>query len=139
MLNDQAVAAAYLLKHLRISPILIIDLDVHQGNGTAEIFAHTPEVFTFSMNATHNYPFEKETSDWDILLPDDTGDERYLSVLDEALRALFDRVQPRFVFYQLGVDVLQSDKLGRLSLTLDGCKQRDTLVYEYIQRYGLPI
>ena len=139
MLNDQAVAAAYLLKNLRISPILIIDLDVHQGNGTAEIFAHTPEVFTFSMHATHNYPFEKETSDWDIPLPDDTGDERYLSVLDEALRTLFDRVQPRFVFYQSGVDVLQSDKLGRLSLTLEGCKQRDTLVYEYIQRYGLPI
>ena len=139
MLNDQAIAAAYLLQYRKAKRILIIDLDVHQGNGTAEIFSHTPEVFTFSMHAKGNYPFVKEQSDMDIELEDKTTDTVYLSLLKEALTKLFEKHQPDFVFYQSGVDVLESDKFGKLSLSLAGCRERDRLVFEACAQRQVPV
>jgi acetoin utilization deacetylase AcuC-like enzyme len=139
MLNDQAIAARYLLDRLLAQKILIIDLDVHQGNGTAEIFKKEDRVFTFSMHGQKNYPFKKEQSDWDIPLEDKTGDEKYLSVLDDTLPQLFDRVDPDFVFYLSGVDVMASDRLGRLGMSLEGCKNRDERVLEFCHKRSLPV
>jgi acetoin utilization deacetylase AcuC-like enzyme len=139
MLNDQAIAARYLLDHQHAKKILIIDLDVHQGNGTAEIFKKEDRVFTFSIHGQKNYPFRKEQSDWDIPLEDKTGDDVYLNVLNDNLPRLFERVDPDFVFYLSGVDVLATDRLGRLGMSLEGCKQRDEQVLEFCQKRSLPI
>jgi len=139
MLNDQAVAAAYLLAHTAVRKVLIIDLDVHQGNGTAEIFRHDPRVFTFSMHAEGNYPFVKEQSDRDIALPTGTTDAAYLSVLTSVLPEIITAHQPDFVFYQSGVDVLSSDKLGKLSLSVQGCADRDRFVFSLCRQYHLPV
>ena len=139
MLNDQAVAAAYLLAHTAVRKVLIIDLDVHQGNGTAEIFRHDPRVFTFSMHAEGNYPFVKEQSDRDIALPTGTSDTAYLSVLTSVLPEIITAHQPDFVFYQSGVDVLSSDKLGKLSLSVQGCADRDRFVFNLCRQYHLPV
>lgn len=137
--NDIAIAANYLLHHGISRRILIVDLDVHQGNGTAEIFAHEPRVFTFSMHGAKNYPHRKERSDLDLGLPDHTGDAAYLSLLRNALPRLLDEVQPDQVFYLSGVDVLADDKLGRLSLSMAGCRERDRFVLETCRRYGIPV
>jgi acetoin utilization deacetylase AcuC-like enzyme len=139
LLNDNAIAANYLLKHGLARKILIIDLDVHQGNGTAQIFRDEPRVFTFSMHGEKNYPLHKEISDLDIALPDGIGDEAYLQLLEQHLPQLFERVQPDFVFYQCGVDVLASDKLGRMKLTLQGCRKRDELVLRSCRHLRLPL
>ena len=139
MLNDQAVAAAYLLAHTAVRKVLIIDLDVHQGNGTAEIFRHDLRVFTFSMHAEGNYPFVKEQSDRDIALPTGTSDAAYLSVLTSVLPEIITTHQPDFVFYQSGVDVLSSDKLGKLSLSVQGCADRDRFVFNLCRQYHLPV
>ena len=139
MLNDQAVAAAYLLAHTAVRKVLIIDLDVHQGNGTAEIFRHAPRVFTFSMHAESNYPFVKEQSDRDIALPTGTTDAAYLSILTSVLPEIITAHQPDFVFYQSGVDVLSSDKLGKLSLSVQGCADRDRFVFNLCRQYHLPV
>jgi len=139
MLNDQAVAAAYLLAHTAVKKVLIIDLDVHQGNGTAEIFRHDPRVFTFSMHAEGNYPFVKEQSDRDIALPTGTTDAAYLSVLTSVLPEIITAHQPDFVFYQSGVDVLSSDKLGKLSLSVQGCADRDRFVFNLCRQHHLPV
>lgn len=139
MLNDQAVAAAYLLAYTSVKKVLIIDLDVHQGNGTAEIFRHDPRVFTFSMHAEGNYPFVKEHSDRDIALPTGTTDAAYLSVLTSVLPEIITTNQPDFVFYQSGVDVLSSDKLGKLSLSVQGCADRDRFVFSLCRQYHLPV
>lgn len=139
MLNDQAVAAAYLLVHTAVRKVLIIDLDVHQGNGTAEIFRHDPRVFTFSMHAEGNYPFVKEQSDRDIALPTGTSDAAYLSILTSVLPEIITAHQPDFVFYQSGVDVLSSDKLGKLSLSVQGCAERDRFVFNLCCQYHLPM
>ena len=139
MLNDQAVAAAYLLEKGKAQRVLIIDLDVHQGNGTAEIFAQRPEVFTFSMHAQGNYPFVKEQSDKDIALPDGTDDAAYIAQLREVLPYLFETHRPDFVFYQSGVDVLGSDKFGKLQLSLEGCAERDRLVFETCAQRQIPV
>ena len=139
LLNDQAIAANYLINSYLIDSVLIIDLDVHQGNGTAEIFRDDPSVFTFSMHGDKNYPLEKEVSDWDIPLPDGTQDREYLQTLEEALDTLFARLNPGFVFYQCGVDILESDRLGRLSVSLDGCRERDRLVLSKCHSHGCPM
>ena len=139
MLNDQAIAAQYLLDKGLAKKILIIDLDVHQGNGTAEIFQNNPSVFTFSMHGEKNYPFHKEKSDLDIGLPNGTDDEAYLAKLKEILPDLLEKVKPDFVFYLSGVDVLATDKLGKLSLSIDGCKERDRFVLQTVRDKNLPI
>ena len=139
MLNDQAIGAKYLLNKGLAKKILIVDLDVHQGNGTAEIFQNDNSVFTFSMHGEANYPFKKEQSNLDIPLPKGTDDKTYLSVLKENLPKLIDTVQPNFIFYLSGVDVLESDKLGTLSLTLDGCKKRDEYVLDTCEKLKIPV
>ncbi|MDQ2772201.1 MAG: histone deacetylase [Bacteroidota bacterium] len=139
VLNDQAIAAAYLLAHGLARQVLIVDLDVHQGDGTAAIFQHEPRVVTFSMHAGANYPLRKEQSDLDLPLALGTGDAEYLARLAETLPALVDRVRPDFVFYQAGVDVLATDKLGKLALSLAGCRQRDELVLGLCHARALPV
>lgn len=137
--NDIALAANVLLSQQLVKKILIVDLDVHQGNGTAKIFEKDPRVFTFSMHGARNYPTRKEQSDLDIGLPDQTNDQLYLSTLKETLPRLMDEVQPDFIFYLAGVDVLATDKLGRLALSMEGCKQRDRLVLETCHRNQIPV
>ncbi|GAB2544622.1 histone deacetylase family protein [Rufibacter soli] len=139
LLNDNALAAQYLLDEGKATQILIVDLDVHQGNGTAQIFEHEPRVFTFSMHGGNNYPLQKERSDLDVPLPDGIEDKAYLSLLNRHLPALFDQVKPDFVFFQSGVDVLATDKLGKLGLTHAGCKERDLTVLELCHRHGVPV
>lgn len=139
LLNDQAVAAHYLLSTKKASKILIVDLDVHQGNGTAKIFENNPNVFTFSMHGAKNYPFKKEQSDLDIGLNDTTEDDEYLSVLKSTLPKLLKKVQPDFIFYLSGVDILKGDKLGRLACSLDGCKARDRFVFEVCKTHNIPV
>ncbi|TKC10234.1 histone deacetylase [Pedobacter polaris] len=139
LLNDQAIASNYLLNNHLAKRILIIDLDVHQGNGTAEIFQNEQRVFTFSMHGAKNFPFRKEQSDLDIALPDETDDDVFLSKLKESLKFVFEKHQPDFVFYLAGVDVLESDKLGKLSLTKKACKQRDQLVFEACLKHQVPV
>jgi len=140
LLNDQAVAAHWLLAHEpTVRQVLIVDLDVHQGNGTAAIFRDEPRVFTFSMHGARNYPARKEQSDLDLALPDGTADEEYLRLLGETLPRLLDEVRPDFVFYLSGVDVLATDKLGHLGLSREGCRQRDELVLGLCHRHRLPV
>lgn len=139
LLNDIAIAAMYLLQTALVKRILIVDLDVHQGNGTAQIFRDDNRVFTFSMHGAHNYPLIKEISDLDIGLPDHADDNFYLSVLDANLKNLLDQVQPDFIFYQSGVDILDTDKLGRLNVSREGCKQRDRLVLKSAKENGIPL
>jgi acetoin utilization deacetylase AcuC-like enzyme len=129
LLNDQAIAARYLQHHGLADKILIVDLDVHQGNGTAEIFQNDDSVFTFSMHGAGNYPFKKETSDLDIALQDGTDDATFLKELEQHLPDLIAQEKPDFIFYLAGVDVLATDKLGRLGMTLEGCKKRDMFAF----------
>jgi acetoin utilization deacetylase AcuC-like enzyme len=137
--NDQAVAANYLLKHQMAKRILFVDLDVHQGNGTAHIFQNRPEVFTFSMHGQRNYPLRKEQSSLDIGLDDGIDDAGYLGILKEALQRLIDQFEPDFIFYQAGVDILETDRLGRLKVTRAGCRERDRFVLNTCQRQGIPV
>lgn len=137
--NDIAIAANYLLSTGEAKKILVIDLDVHQGNGTASIFQNETRVFTFSMHGAKNYPTRKERSDLDIALPDHTPDQPYLKALRETLPKLIDEVQPDLAFYLSGVDVLESDRLGRLSLSLQGCKERDRFVFQCCKKNNLPV
>lgn len=139
LLNDIAIAARYLMEGRGIKRVLVVDLDVHQGNGTASLFADVPEVFTFSMHGEHNYPMHKEKSDLDIALKDHTDDKTYLEILGQKLPELLDRVAPEFLIFQSGVDVLASDKLGRLGLTLGGCKERDRMVLETAKKNRVPV
>lgn len=139
LLNDQAIAARYLQKNGLASNILIVDLDVHQGNGTAEIFKNDPSVFTFSMHGKGNYPFKKEQSDLDIALENDTDDGTYLSMLHSTLPRLINKHQPDFIFYLCGVDVIASDKLGKLGLSIEGCKARDRFVLELCHHHKIPV
>ncbi len=137
--NDFAIASNLLLEEKLVKKILIVDLDVHQGNGTAKIFEDNPRVFTFSMHGERNYPLRKEKSDLDIGLADKTDDNAYLRILKETLEPLISREIPDFIFYLSGVDVLNSDKLGRLSMTKKGCKQRDEHVFELCQKFQIPV
>jgi len=139
ILNDQAIAAKYLVINKIYQRILIIDLDVHQGNGTAEILQDEPEIFTFSMHGEKNFPFRKEVSDLDIGLDVGVEDEEYLSILASTLPQLYEQHRPQFIFYLAGVDVLSSDKLGKLALTKEGCKERDRLVFQFCKDHQLPV
>jgi len=138
LLNDFGVAANYLLKQRLAQKILIVDLDVHQGNGTASLFEHEPRVFTFSMHGAHNYPFHKEKSDLDIALNDGTEDNLYLSLLQNTLHTLLDQLEPDFVFYLSGVDILATDKFGKLKISMEGCRQRDEMVFSQLKQHGIP-
>lgn len=138
-LNDQAVAANWLLAREPNRRILIIDLDVHQGNGTAAIFAGEPRVFTFSMHGARNYPLRKELSDLDLELPDGMTDQPYLHLLEEYLHKIGETFQPDFVFYQSGVDILETDKLGRLSISRQGSRERDQMVLGWCHTNCLPV
>ena len=138
LLNDMAVAANYLLKKNLARQILIIDLDVHQGNGTAKLFEQEKKVFTFSMHGEHNYPFRKEKSDLDIPLKDGTDDTTYLSLLKENLSNLIYKIKPTFAFFLSGVDILATDKFGKLKLTMAGCRQRDEMVFTTLQQQQIP-
>lgn len=139
LLNDQAIGAQYLLDKKLASKILIIDLDVHQGNGTAEIFHNNSDVFTFSIHGKSNYPFKKETSDLDIALPDNTSDAEYLSIINEMVPKLIAQEKPDFIFYLSGVDILDSDKLGKLGCSIEGCKKRDEIVLSYCKKLEIPV
>jgi len=139
LLNDQAIAANYLLNSKLASSILIIDLDVHQGNGTAQIFENEARVFTFSMHGANNFPYRKERSDLDIALPDGIGDDEYLDILNRTLPQLIEQQKPDFIFYLAGVDVLKTDKLGKLALSIEACRERDRLVLEQCKSHQIPV
>lgn len=139
LLNDQAIGARYLQAQQLAERILIVDLDVHQGNGTAEIFANDNSVFTFSMHGKSNYPFKKEISDLDIPLNNDCDDDTYLNILKTTLPKLIQQQQPDFIYYLSGVDVIATDKLGKLGLTLEGCKARDQFVLETCKYHNIPV
>ena len=137
--NDLAIAANLLLTAQGLNKVLLVDLDVHQGNGTASIFKDEPRVFTFSIHGEKNYPVRKEKSDLDIALADGTDDLIYLSVLEENLMAIMQNFKPQFILYQAGVDVLKTDKLGRLALSQEGCKRRDEMVMKIAKYHQVPI
>ena len=139
ILNDQATAAKFLVNHDYVSKVAIIDLDVHQGNGTAEICQNDDRIFTFSMHGDKNYPFKKEESDWDIGLENGTSDTTYLNILKNALDTIFEKFKPEFIFYQAGVDVLKTDKLGHLNLSVEGCHKRDEMVINKCFKHQIPM
>lgn len=139
LLNDIAVAANTLLARGLCRKVLIVDLDVHQGNGTAEIFRDNKAVFTFSTHGEKNYPLHKETSDLDVALPDGTWDTPYLNALKYHLPRVLEQFQPDFIFYLSGVDVLATDKLGRLGMSLAGCRERDAFVLKSSKENKLPV
>ena len=139
LLNDIAIAANYLLSNKLRSKILVIDLDVHQGNGTAKLMENESRVFTFSMHGLTNYPFHKEKSDLDIGLHDGTTIETYLSLLAEVLPNLITTVKPDFAFYLAGVDILSTDKFGKLKVSMEACKQRDVFVLSQLQKNNIPV
>jgi len=139
LLNDQAIAAQYLLNKKLAKKILIIDLDVHQGNGTAEIFQKNANVFTFSTHGKSNYPFKKETSDLDIAFENNTSDEEFLQTISSIIPKIIEQQKPDFIFYLAGVDILASDKLGKLGCTIEGCKRRDEIVFKNCNQYEIPV
>ncbi len=139
LLNDQAIGARFLQNKGLAKKILIVDLDVHQGNGTAEIFQNDDSVFTFSMHGKSNYPFKKELSDLDIALDNDTNDNTYLNILKDTLPKLIDEQQPDFIYYLSGVDVIASDKLGKLGMSVEGCKERDRFVLQTCKDHSIPV
>ncbi len=138
MLNDQAIAANYLLIKKLSQKIIIIDVDVHQGNGTAKIFEHEPRVFTFSMHGKNNYPFHKEKSDIDIELLDGTNTETYLEALKNELAQIIENIKPDFAFVLAGVDILDTDKFGKLKVTIEGCKERDKYIFTLLKESNIP-
>ena len=137
--NDVAVAVRVLQRNGHANRIAIVDLDVHQGNGTAAIFSGDPSVFTFSMHGDKNYPFKKEVSDLDVPLADGTGDDEYLSLLRTHLPDVLNRHQPDFVFYLAGADPFEGDRLGRLKMTIEGLRRRDEIVMEACTKARLPV
>ena len=139
MLNDQAIAAKYLINKKLAKKIMIIDLDVHQGNGTASIFSENKDVFTISFHGKKNYPFRKEKSDIDVEFDDNTDDQFYLNKLKDLIPNAIENFKPDFIFYLSGVDVLNNDKLGRLGLSIDGCKERDKFILELCNKNSIPV
>jgi acetoin utilization deacetylase AcuC-like enzyme len=137
--NDFAIASNLLLHRGEVKKILIIDLDVHQGNGNANIFHGDPRVFTFSVHGAKNYPLKKEKSDLDVGVPDGIEDKDYLRLIERYVPQLVEAVEPELIFYLAGVDVLETDKLGRLKLTKEGCRKRDQIVFEAARKNDVPI
>lgn len=137
--NDAAIAARLMQAERRARHVAIIDLDVHQGNGTASILAGDDSVFTLSLHAENNYPFKKERSDLDVALPDGTGDTAYLDALRAALSELFSCFSPQLIIYLAGADPHEGDRLGRLKLTMAGLVARDRMVFGHARERGIPV
>jgi len=139
LLNDLAITSSVLLSLGLVRKVLIVDLDVHQGDGTALMFKDNPSVFTFSMHCQSNFPFRKQPSDLDIGLADHVGDEEYLATLEEVLPALLDQERPDLVLYDAGVDPHVDDDLGKLDLTDAGLYKRDHYVLSTCMGRGVPV
>jgi len=137
--NDAAVAARLMQAERRVARVAVIDLDVHQGNGTASILARDDSVFTLSLHGAHNYPFEKEQSDLDVALPDGITDSDYLAALQEALSLLLQDFAPQLIIYLAGADPHEGDRLGRMKLSMAGLAARDRKVFELGLQYRIPI
>jgi acetoin utilization deacetylase AcuC-like enzyme len=137
--NDLAVTAATLLAEKQVERVLVVDLDVHQGDGTASIFKHEPRVFTFSMHGEKNFPFRKQCSSRDVNLPDGCEDAQYLELLNENLTEVCEASDPQLILYQAGVDALFSDTLGRLKLSFDGLRARDAQVFSLAKQRDIPL
>jgi acetoin utilization deacetylase AcuC-like enzyme len=137
--NDVAVAIRALQATGRIRRAAVLDLDVHQGNGTAAIFRHDPEVFTASVHGASNFPFRKEQSDLDLELPDGAGDAPFLDAVHTAARAVVEQGRPEIIFYVAGADPFEDDRLGRLAVSREGLAERDRIVVERARRAGLPV
>jgi acetoin utilization deacetylase AcuC-like enzyme len=135
VLNDVAIA----IRALQLERVVVLDLDVHQGNGTAAIFAEDPKVLTISVHGERNYPFRKERSSLDIGLPDGVDDAAYLAVLEQQVLPVLQRFQPQLVFYLAGVDVLHNDQFGRFALSLKGAMARDARVFGFCKHLGIPV
>ncbi|HTS62904.1 MAG TPA: histone deacetylase [Candidatus Acidoferrales bacterium] len=138
-IHDVAVAIRRLQTDRAAPKAMVVDTDVHQGNGTAAIFSGDPDVFTLSIHQEHNYPFPKPASSIDINLADGTGDDDYLAILEKKLMDAFDEFHPDILYYIAGADPYREDQLGGLSLTIEGLKRRDRLVFEYARRLSVPV
>ena len=138
MFNDVAVAAAVLLRDGAIARAVVVDCDVHQGNGTAAIFRDEQAVFTFSLHGANNFPFRKEVSDLDVAFADGVGDDEYLAAVREHLPRILDRGRADIAFYLAGADPYEGDRLGRLKLTIDGLRARDRLVFDACRDRDVP-
>jgi len=137
--NDAAIAARLMQAERRVKRVAIVDLDVHQGNGTAAILRHDESVFTLSLHGEHNYPFTKECSDLDVALPDGTGDDAYLDALQGALSDLTQRFVPELIIYLAGADPHAGDRLGRLKLSMEGLAARDRMVLDYAREKDIAV
>lgn len=137
--NDVAVGASVLLRDALIRRAVVIDCDVHQGNGTAAIFADDRRVFTLSFHGANNFPFHKEVSDLDVTFEDGARDDEYLEALARHVPAVLDQETPDLVFYLAGADPYEGDRLGRLKLTIEGLRQRDGFVFDACRRRGIPV
>jgi acetoin utilization deacetylase AcuC-like enzyme len=137
--NDAAIAARLMQAERRVQRVAIVDLDVHQGNGTASILARDDSVFTLSLHAANNYPFTKECSDLDVALADGTTDDAYLRALNDALDELFRRFAPQLIIYLAGADPHEGDRLGRLKMTMSGLAARDRLVFDRMRERAIPV
>lgn len=138
ILNDLAIAANVLLGQEGIKRVLVFDVDVHQGDGTAALLANTPGAFTCSIHCERNFPFEKQVSHLDVALPDGMGDEDYLAIVHETLQQALALSKPDIVLYDAGVDVYEGDPLGKLNISEQGIRQRDRLVLGELKRRGIP-
>jgi acetoin utilization deacetylase AcuC-like enzyme len=138
VIHDVAVAIRHLQFHRAIEKAIVVDTDVHQGNGTAAIFGGDGTVFTLSLHQEHNYPYPKPPSTVDVNLPDGLGDDDYLAILEKNLHDAFRDFSPQILFYVAGADPYREDQLGGLALTIEGLARRDALVFDYARRHDLP-
>ncbi len=139
VIHDVAIAIRRLQFDRAVERAMVVDTDVHQGNGTAAIFGRDESIFTFSIHQEHNYPFAKPPSTVDVNLPDGVGDDAYLSILEEHLREAFSDFAPQIIFYVAGADPYREDQLGGLALTMEGLGRRDALVMDYARRHKCPL
>ncbi|HEV2489068.1 MAG TPA: histone deacetylase [Candidatus Acidoferrales bacterium] len=139
VIHDVAIAIRRLQFDGAIETAMVVDTDVHQGNGTAAIFGGDGTVFTFSIHQENNYPYPKPPSNIDVDLPDGISDEDYLAILEKNLMRAFEEFQPNLIFYIAGADPYREDQLGGLALTMEGLRQRDAMVFEHARRHGVPV